>query len=394
MPRRLPNQVPQTVSRLLDAGFLKRPPAWYEAVTNHPPAPTPPRHAIARPNDDLPLSLRTKPPRSHPASGSKPKALAAPAAASAAPKKASAPSPAARFHQRDVNNSKKKLRAQGPKLAPKPIIYDEDRLRRQFFRDHPWEAYRPKTLVEMTDKVGTESRVNGDPRKLTSYGRNPSVEDFIACTLAAHRNGGLSLSQAYHNTLSSFYAIKAEQEHARRYAILEAKYYGADLGRSETQRGFEKEDKALESWAAWASGDLQAASADDPRAAIEAQLAKAPRVKRTDETFTAGERYLEAAQAFREGKLDLSALGIGPSASTPLSALASAPSADAAAAHDQSNGVDFLGLRQTAIRSGEVGPDEAEALAATIEEPSASDVASPQDDQRFRKRVGTRGQRI
>ncbi|KAN0060635.1 mitochondrial ribosomal small subunit component [Thecaphora frezii] len=378
MPRRLPTQVPQTVSRLLDAGFLKKPPVWFEAVNNHPPAPTPPRYPIARPDEDLPVSLRST------------RQPAAPSAASSSSvRTAVVDASPAKHHHRDINNSKKKVRALGPKLAPKPILYDEDKLRQQFFRDHPWEAYRPKTLVEMSDKIGSEPRFSGDPKRLRSYGHNPSVEDFIACTLAAHRQGGLSLSQAYHNTLSSFYAIKAEQEHARRYAILEAKYYGANLGRSETQRGFEKEEKALESWAAWASGDLQAANAPEA-ATAEAQQAKAPRVKRTDDTFTAGEQYLEAAKAFREGRLNLSGLDTGAAATSSSTPVAAA--SNAAPAKAESNGADdFLGLRRTAIRSSEIGPDEAEALDASVND---ADVISPKDTQRFAKRVGTRGQRI
>ncbi len=186
MPRRIPSQVPQTVSRLLESGFLKQPPAWLEAVTNHPPVPVPARHPVKRPDEDLPVRLR--------------------ASSTGGAGKGRVIFQSSGFEQgirRDTANSKKKSRSLTPKLTPKPIVYDEDKIRQQFFRDHPWEAYRPKTLVEMSEQVGNETRIHGDPKRLRSYGRNPSVEDFVACTLAAHRQGGLSLSQAYHNTLSS-----------------------------------------------------------------------------------------------------------------------------------------------------------------------------------------------
>lgn len=320
--------MPQTVSRLLESGFLKQPPAWYEAVTNHPPVPVPARQPVQRPDEDLPLHLRSSP--------------QPPALAKAGP---------STNVGRDATNSKKKSRSLTPKLIPKPIVYEEDKVRQQFFRDHPWEAYRPKTLVEMSDQVGSESRVHGDPKRLRSYGRNPSVEDFVACTLAAHRQGGLSLSQAYHNTLSSYHGLKAEHEHATRYALLEAKYLGADMGKSETQRGFEKEDKALESWAVWAAGGT---SADAAGGAAETQQTKAARVKRTDQTFTAGDAYLDAAKAFREGKVDPDRL-----TSTAQTETTDRPLASIDSSSSLSNiADDFLGLARSTIRSDEVSNPE------------------------------------
>ncbi|CDU24418.1 related to RSM25-mitochondrial ribosomal protein, small subunit [Sporisorium scitamineum] len=331
MPRRIPSQVPQTVSRLLESGFLKQPPAWFEAVNNHPPVTVPARHPLQRPDEDLPARLRAS-------------RQTAPAKVGSSSKTA-----ASGTYGRDTTNSKKKSRTLTPKLAPKPIVYDEDKIRQQFFRDHPWEAYRPQTLVEMSEQVGSETRVHGDPKRLRSYGRNPSVEDFVACTLAAHRQGGLSLSQAYHNTLSSYHGLKAEHEHATRYAILEAKYYGADLGKTETQRGFEKEDKALESWAAWAAGGM--AGGDAATGADAQQQAKAVRVKCTDQTFTSGEAYLEAAKAFREGKISPEHLGsvAQPALSQPTA------SSDSNSLNSSSEAADdFLGLAKSAM-----GPTEA-----------------------------------
>ncbi len=345
MPRRIPSQVPQTVSRLLESGFLKTPPAWFEAVNNHPPVAVPARHPVKRPDQDLPARLRSSQQTGLAKVGSSSKAAAG----------------SQQAYGRDTTNSKKKSRTLTPKLTPKPIVYDEDKVRQQFFRDHPWEAYRPKTLVEMSDEVGSETRVHGDAKRLRSYGRNPSVEDFVACTLAAHRHGGLSLSQAYHNTLSSYHGLKAEHEHASRYAILEAKYYGADLGKSETQRGFEKEDKALESWAAWAAGGM--VSGDAASAAADAQQTKATRVKRTDQTFTSGEAYLEAAKAFKEGKISSERLGSGAevvSAQGTTSPLAASNVTQASGAAD-----DFLGLAQSTIRPAEGASSESQSAAAT-----------------------------
>lgn len=368
MPRRIPSQVPQTVSRLLGVGFLKRPPAWFEAVNRHPPVSVPARHPVQRPDEDLPVHMRSK---SHQRQGS-----VAKAGSSSSAKQQSACG-------RDTNNSKKKSRALTPKLNPKPIVYDEDKIRQQFFRDHPWEAYRPKTLVEMAEESGREVRVNGDDKRLRSYGRNPSVEDFVSCTLNAHRKGGLSLSQAYHNTLSSYHGLKAEHEHATRYAILEAKHYGADLGKTETQRGFEKEDKALESWAAWAAGGM--AGADSIPAASDGQQTKSARVKRTNETFTSGDAYLDASRAFRDGKLNLDHLNSnsevvgGQQISNALPAATGFDSVD-----------DFLGLANTAIRSSDTS---AAAATSSWAAPTLAPTKIGQGVSRENS-VGTRGQRM
>lgn len=339
MPRRIPSQVPQTVSRLLEAGFLKQPPAWFEAVTNHPPVAVPARHPVKRPDEDLPPRLRSSAQTGLAKVGSSSKAA----------------SNSKQAFGRDTTNSKKKSRTLTPKLTPKAIVYDEDKIRQQFFRDHPWEAYRPKTLVEMSDEVGSETRVHGDPKRLRSYGRNPSVEDVVACTMAAHRQGGLSLSQAYHNTLSSYHGLKAEHEHATRYATLEAKYYGADLGKSETQRGFEREDKALESWAAWAAGGMTAG--DAANAAADSQQTKAARVKGTDQTFTSGDAYLEAAKAFKEGKISSERLGSRTEATLnqPSSPMTGNGFNLAPEAAD-----DFLGLAHSTIRPSETSASEAQ----------------------------------
>ncbi|PWN51718.1 hypothetical protein IE53DRAFT_393023 [Violaceomyces palustris] len=323
MPRKIPSQVPQTVSRLLGSGFLKTPPAWFEAVNQHPPAPTPPRHQVRRPDDDLPSYLRSaakeklKPlPFIARPSTTKPKTKQTSSSSSTPPSSPSSPSTSTssssiahktkpRQHQRDPKNSKKKVKALAPSLAPRPIVYAEDSIRAQFFRDHPWEAYRPKLLVEMNETVSERPQLEGEAWLMRSYGRNPSVEDFIACTLAAHKQGKLSLSQAYHNTLSAYHALRAEREHMIRYANLEARAYGADMGKTQTERGFDKEEKALATWneslvkAMGGSGSSETLSPSSDNSAT-----KAPRVKRQDQDFTGGERYLDGALSLSRGTLN------------------------------------------------------------------------------------------
>src|SRR4051812_8442101 len=99
MVRRIASQVHQQASRLLRSNYLQHEPAWYQAVLEHPPLPLPSRKpASARTAYDLPAPSRAK------------------------------------------------LKTRTPR--PMPIAYVEDDVRRQFFRDHPFEAFKPVSLVE------------------------------------------------------------------------------------------------------------------------------------------------------------------------------------------------------------------------------------------------------
>lgn len=284
MPRRIPNQVTQTVGRLLQGGYMKAPPAWYEATLRHPPLVPPPHHTRQRPDEDLPRSLQ----------GS---TLRQPHERAAA------------IGGRSKLNSRKKIRSQMPPLRPQPIVYEADRIRRQFFRDHPWEATRPQTLVEM-DYTLENSPVPEIPAgtwpELSAWSRmNPTVEEYVChanssviqCTLKTREVGGVSLSDAYRRTIASYHAIQAERELRMRYANLEARSLGADMGLSETERGFLKEGRELDKWAVSSTGT---GSLDSSSSA--GTTARGQRVKRAHTEFTGGDLYMAAASSVSHGQ--------------------------------------------------------------------------------------------
>jgi small subunit ribosomal protein S23 len=128
MVRRVASQVHKQVARLMRADYLKKEPVWYNAVLEYPPLPLPPKAPPSRTSYDLPT-------------------------------KQSSP-----FHAQ--------------KLRPLTIKYIEDDIRRQFFRDHPFEAFRPVTLVE---NAGVEDlRLDGKAwTRLRQRGRNPSPEEYV-----------------------------------------------------------------------------------------------------------------------------------------------------------------------------------------------------------------------
>ena len=126
MVRRVASQVHKQASRLLKAGYLKREPAWFQAVLEHPPLPLPARAPPSRSEFDLPRSLK------------KPAAIAE---------------------------------------KPIAVAYLEDELRKQFFRDHPFEAFRPTTLVEGRE-IEDEHVVRGKAwTRLRQRTRNPKPEE-------------------------------------------------------------------------------------------------------------------------------------------------------------------------------------------------------------------------
>lgn len=276
MPRHIPGQVTQSVSRLLEGRYLKSPPAWYDATIQHPPTNPPPLFSRERPDSDLPRSMQSSVQRARQDAANK-------------------------AGRRSVVNKRKKLRSQMPPLRPQPIVYEADRVRRQFFRDHPWEAKRPAILTEMNDMLEEPVEPDlapGELPELTMWSRiNPSVEDVVQCTLKTAKVSSMSLAQAYWRTISSYHAIQAEREHRMRFALLEARYFGADLGVSETERGFMKEARELAKWTA------QGTSMHTLHETSEGTPSKRKhRIKRDDTTFTAGNAYINSAQSLSDGQ--------------------------------------------------------------------------------------------
>ena len=135
MVRRFANQVHKQVSRLMLTRYIEREPKWFQAVLDNPPLPLPPRAPPPRTDYDLPPSKQS-------------------AARSRPPK-----------HGKPLN----------PKALP--IAYLEDELRRQFFKDHPFEAYRSKSLLE-DGEIEPEHPISGEKwTRLRQRGRNPSPEE-------------------------------------------------------------------------------------------------------------------------------------------------------------------------------------------------------------------------
>ncbi|KAK7064016.1 37S ribosomal protein S25, mitochondrial [Favolaschia claudopus] len=198
MGRRIASQVHLQVARLLRARALEREPKWYQPVLNFPPLPLPPK----------------------------------------------APPERTSYDQKQPGQQQKMRR---PKNRPLPIYYLEDDIRRQFYADHPFEAFRPTTLVEKGDIQTHE--VNGVQwMRLRQRGRNPTPEDAIQFTLNLKQKHNVPLSQAYAQAVAQFRALRSEHHIATTFAVLEAEALGAVFVRGEIEHAFEKEKRALATW--------------------------------------------------------------------------------------------------------------------------------------------------
>ncbi|KAJ7786568.1 mitochondrial ribosomal protein S25-domain-containing protein [Mycena metata] len=201
MGRRIASQVHHQVSRLMRGNFIQNEPKWYQPVLNFPP---------------LPLPAKAPPMRTS-------------------------------YDQRMKPQSGRQAKLRRPKNRPMPIHYIEDDIRRQFYADHPFEAFRPATLIEKGDIQLHE--VSGETwSRLRQRGRNPQPEDAIQFAVNLHQTHHIPLSQAYAQAIAQFRSLRSEHHISTTFAVMEAEELGAVFVHGEIEHAFEKEKRALSTW--------------------------------------------------------------------------------------------------------------------------------------------------
>lgn len=227
MSRRIASQVHKQASRLLRQRYIRKEPAWFQAVLAHPPLPLPAKQPPPRTSYDLsPEGVPTA-------------------------------------------KSLKKATKFAGHPSPLPIRYLEDDLRRRFFQDHPFEAFRPASLLE-NDAIREEHPIRGKEWvRLRQRGRNPSPEEYVSqpsnptvllqiahfsidsaiqYALNLHEHHGLPLTNAYTAAIAQFRSLRSEHHIARTIALREAEAYGIEFGPSQVEISVAKEEKALDTW--------------------------------------------------------------------------------------------------------------------------------------------------
>ncbi|KAF8924765.1 mitochondrial ribosomal protein S25 [Dissophora ornata] len=227
-----PAKVHSYVTKLLKANLIKNPPVWYPATSLAPPSPT-----FLRERD--PSSSKLNPELDYEAQ--------AEARRQEEAKEAGIPyTPSAKSssHNSKVltrsSRSNKHLRWKSER--PKTIVYPEDRLRRRFYEDHPWELRRPRCLVETTGD-GTRR----DWSTLLQKGR--SIADLTGEDVIQYQmylmSTGKSEREAYHVATEEFYLHRAQEETEARVAKAQAMAFGLKPRRSFVMNGLKREEEAL-----------------------------------------------------------------------------------------------------------------------------------------------------
>ncbi|KAG0349260.1 mitochondrial ribosomal small subunit component [Podila humilis] len=208
-----PAKIHSHVTKLLKGGVIKNPPIWYAATTLAPPSPTFLREqdpSKANPRATLPFEDVLQP--------------------SSLPKKELLRS----------SRSQKHLRWKPER--PQKIVYPEDKLRRRFYEDHPWELRRPRCLVE-TSGDGTQRNW----ASLLQEGRSIAEltgEDVIQYQMYLMSTGKTE-REAYHMATSEFYEHRAQEETEARVAKAQAMAFGLKPRRSFVLNGLKREEAAL-----------------------------------------------------------------------------------------------------------------------------------------------------
>ncbi|KAI6528139.1 mitochondrial ribosomal small subunit component [Pyricularia oryzae] len=160
-----------------------------------------------------------------------------------------------------IQHQKPNPKARKPKniFRPQKIVYEEDELRKTFYRDHPWELARPRVILEID---GMDSHYCDWSQGLEQPSIPLSGESVVQRQLWLMHNEGMTKEKAYDLVRREFYALRQEEEVERRIAQEEARMVGAYFGKNRLQIGNELEDHEYERWKDWAATEMAKAEAE------------------------------------------------------------------------------------------------------------------------------------
>ncbi|KAI1294391.1 mitochondrial ribosomal protein S25 [Xylaria venustula] len=139
-------------------------------------------------------------------------------------------------------------------FQPQQLVYEEDELRRQFYKDHPWELARPRMIIEMD---GRDAERYDWSRGLRQPGMPLCGESVVQRQMwMMHNLEGMTEEKAYDIVRREFYALRHAEDVERRVAKEEAMKVGAYFGKSFMQVGMELEDQEYENWKKWAGRQI------------------------------------------------------------------------------------------------------------------------------------------
>lgn len=163
---------------------------------------------------------------------------------------------------------------------PQKIVYEEDELRRTFFKDHPWELARPRIIMELD---GKDARYLDWSKGLLQSGFPLTGESVVQRQLwLMHNQPNITKAQAYDQVRREFYSIRQREEIEKRIAQEEARMVGGYFGKSRLDVGFELESREYGRWKSWALAE----TAKEETARSQAYTAFGEADTMADETIT------------------------------------------------------------------------------------------------------------
>ncbi|OTA88798.1 hypothetical protein M434DRAFT_398924 [Hypoxylon sp. CO27-5] len=149
-------------------------------------------------------------------------------------------------------------------FQPQQIVYEEDELRKTFYKDHPWELARPRMIIE-TD--GKDAQRYDWSKGLIQPGMPLCGESVVQRQMWMMYNvPDMTKEKAYDIVRREFYALRHEEDVQRRIAKEEAQMVGAYFGKSFLQVGMQLEDEQYEKWKKWASKQIEAVRSEQSAA--------------------------------------------------------------------------------------------------------------------------------
>lgn len=133
----------------------------------------------------------------------------------------------------------------------RPIQYQEDRIRKLFYNQHPWELSRPRLMVENAKKdyesvkdwssmVQSNKALDGESvvqRTMYLYEqelkKDPSIKSWLPF---------------YDQARLEFYRLRMREEAEIQVAAEEAAMFGGVFGKSAIEQGIEEEQRFIDKW--------------------------------------------------------------------------------------------------------------------------------------------------
>jgi small subunit ribosomal protein S23 len=137
-------------------------------------------------------------------------------------------------------------------FRPQRIQYPEDQLRKEFYKDHPWELARPRILLE---EDGRDAQLE-DWSQMRQPRKALSGESVVQRQIWLLENDPhMTKTDAYDQARAEFYALRHQEQVEQRVAREEALAVGAYFGLSQNEIGMKIEDSVFENWKKWATAE-------------------------------------------------------------------------------------------------------------------------------------------